>query len=84
MERGLFGAPTGLAESRSTYLPWFALRLTRYMSSFAIWQTGKVDHPLRDPDSLIQPHCVWCFLSAVATACLYVFLGLKRKETASK
>jgi len=75
---GLLAA--GPAEARRIYLPWFALGVASYMSAFAIWQTGKAGHPLCDPDSLIQAHGIWHLLSAVATACFFLFLRTERKE----
>jgi hypothetical protein len=72
---------TGPAGARRTYLPWFALGVVSYMSAFAIWQTGKVGHPMCDPDSLIQAHGIWHLLSAVATACFFMFLRTEHLRT---
>ena len=72
---------SGPAEARRTYLPWFALGVVSYMSAFAIWQTGKAGHPLCDPDALIQAHGIWHLLSAVATACFFLFLRTERSES---
>jgi predicted membrane channel-forming protein YqfA (hemolysin III family) len=69
---------TGPAQTRRTYLPWFALGIASYLSAFAIWQTGKIGHPLCDPDALIQAHAVWHLLSAVSTVCFFFFLRTER------
>jgi len=70
---------TGPAPGRRSYLPWFALGVISYLSAFAIWQTGKPDHALCDPDSLLQAHGVWHLLSAFATFCFFLFLRTEQK-----
>ncbi|MDB2510203.1 ceramidase domain-containing protein [Pseudomonadales bacterium] len=68
-------APSG----RRNYWPWFFMGMGSYLLAFAIWQTGKPAHPWCNPDSLIQAHGIWHLLSAVATACFFVFLRTERK-----
>jgi hypothetical protein len=71
---------TGPAQVRRTYLPWFAFGIVSYLSAFAIWQTGKIGHPLCDPDALLQAHGIWHLLSAVATVCFFLFLRTERNK----
>ena len=70
---------TGPAPGRRSYFPWFVLGVISYLSAFAIWQTGKPDHALCDPDSLLQAHGIWHLLSAFATLCFFLFLRTERK-----
>ena len=64
----------GPAGVRRTYIPWFWLGLAAFVTAFAIWGTGKPDHPWCAPDSFIQAHAVWHLLSAAATWCFFLFL----------
>ena len=70
---------TGPALTRRTYLPWFALGVASYLSAFIIWQTGKIGHPLCDPDALLQAHGIWHLLSATSTVCFFFFLRTERE-----
>ncbi|MGB7819172.1 MAG: ceramidase domain-containing protein [Ornithinibacter sp.] len=40
-------------------------------TAFAIWRTGKNDHPWCDPTSLLQAHGIWHVLCAVAAYLLF-------------
>jgi hypothetical protein len=71
-------APPG----RRQYLPWFVLGVLSYLCAFAIWQTGKPDHPWCDPDALLQAHGVWHLLSACATVCFFMFLRTQKPSEA--
>lgn len=67
--------PSGVVR---TYTPWFWLGLVAFVSAFAIWGTGKPDHPWCEPDSVLQAHAVWHLLSAAATWCFFLFLRTQR------
>lgn len=69
------------APAQRTYLPWFALGVVSYLTAFTIWQTGKVGHPMCDPDSLIQAHGIWHLLSAVATLSFFMFLRTEKMKS---
>ena len=62
------------------YFPWFLLGVVSYFSAFTIWQTGKPDHSLCNPDSLIQAHGIWHLLSALATLSFFIFLRTEKFE----
>lgn len=74
----LFWLPGLLAtrppQRRRRYTPWFFAGLGSFLAAYAIWQTGKADHPWCHPDSLIQAHAIWHLLSAVATWSFFKFL----------
>lgn len=72
----LFRGDSGI---RRTYTPWFWLGMAAFLSAFAIWNTGKPDHPWCDPDGFIQAHAVWHVLSALATWSFFLFLRTQRK-----
>jgi len=61
-------------ERKRRYVPWFFSGVILYLSAFAIWQTGKTDHPACDPDSVFQAHGLWHLMTALATICFFVFL----------
>jgi len=63
---------------RRQYSPWFVAGVMSYMIAFAIWLTGRHDHPWCDPDSLLQAHGAWHLLSALATWCFFMFLRTEK------
>ena len=60
------------------YYPWFTLGISSYMIAFAIWLTGRPDHPWCDPDSLVQSHAIWHLLTACSTWFFFNFLRTER------
>ncbi len=74
----LFWIPGSLARhpppTRRRYVPWFWAGVASFAVAYAIWLTGKADHPWCAPDSLLQAHAVWHVLSAAATWAFFLFL----------
>lgn len=68
------------APGRRRHLPWFRLGMASFLSAYYIWLSGTADHPLCDPDSLIQAHAVWHLLGTAATWCFFQFF---RTESAT-
>lgn len=69
---GLFA--THASASRRTYTPWYWAGIASFLIAYAIWTTGTNDHPLCNPDSLLQSHAAWHLLTAFATWCFFMFL----------
>jgi predicted membrane channel-forming protein YqfA (hemolysin III family) len=63
---------------KRNYSPWFFMGMFSYMSAFIIWLQGVPDTPYCQPDSLIQPHGIWHFLSAFSTWCFFKFLRTEK------
>jgi len=72
-------APPG----QRTYVPWFFLGMASYLGAFAIWQTGKPDHPWCDPDTWLQAHGMWHLMTACATVCFFLCLRTERTKASN-
>ena len=72
---------TGPAPTQRKYSPWFMLGMGSYFLAFVIWQTGKPNHPLCDPDSLIQAHGIWHLMTAFSTWCFFLFFRTEQPKT---
>lgn len=59
---------------RRAYWPWYFVGVTIFGVAYAIWLTGRPDHPWCRPDSLIQAHGIWHLMNAVAIYCFFTFL----------
>jgi hypothetical protein len=64
---------------RRRYAPWYVAGAGTYAAAFAIWLTGRPDHPWCQPDSLVQAHGIWHLLSAVATLCFFMFFRTQKR-----
>ena len=63
------------------YFPWFFSGIFLYLSAFVIWQTGKANHSICNPDSMLQAHALWHLMTALATICFFLFLRSEREVT---
>jgi len=59
---------------RRRYSPWCFAGIACFVAAFAIWQTGRPQHPWCRPDSLVQAHAIWHLLTAASTWCFFQFL----------
>ncbi len=50
---------------------WGYSTIFAFLLAFAIWFTGRNDHPWCHPYSYLQAHAVWHILNAVAAYCLF-------------
>ena len=79
----LFWVPAILSRHRPVgrriYMPWFVAGVSVYMLAFAIWLTGRPNHPWCNPDSIMQAHAIWHLLSALAIWFFFQFLRTEQR-----